>query len=185
MNESRYKSDLSRYRIKQAGRMTGKVLDVGGGLGAYIPYFGSKDVTVIDISEEALTKLKSVQTVLGDACHLPFPEATFDSIWACSVCMYLNEDISVFIKEQLRVLKEGGLLLIELPNPASKWNVIKRIIGMNCWEKDSAIKNMYKEDQLRKYGTLTGEVRFLPVFMDKMIRNRPFFWHTFFLEVTK
>lgn len=29
-NESRYRTELSRYRIECASKMTGKVLDVGG-----------------------------------------------------------------------------------------------------------------------------------------------------------
>lgn len=185
MNESRFKSDITRYRIEQANRMTQKVLDVGGGLGTYIPYFSSSDVTVLDKSKDALDRINGVEKVIGDACHLPFNDETFDSVWACSVCMYLKEDIGDFIKEATRVLRPGGTLLIELPNPESKWNTVKRAIGMRCWEDDKDIKHMYCKEQLREYGVVTGEVRFLPGFLDRMIRNRPFFWHTMFLEVKK
>ena len=34
-NESLHKTEITKYRIECAGRMTGRVLDVGGGLGSY------------------------------------------------------------------------------------------------------------------------------------------------------
>ena len=44
-NESRYRTEYSRLRKEYAAKMTGKVLDVGGGVGAYLPYFGSKELS--------------------------------------------------------------------------------------------------------------------------------------------
>lgn len=184
-NESRYRSEVTRYRVECAGEMTGRLLDVGGGLGAYLPYFGTKDVTVLDICEEALEQLDWEQKVVGDACHLPFADETFDCVWACSVCMYLNEDIGVFINEALRVLKPGGRLTIELPNPDSVWNTVKRCLGMHCWEKDPDVKHMYTAAELKEYGEVTGEVRFLPAVIDKSLRHCSGAWHTMMLKVEK
>lgn len=181
--ESRYKSQITRYRIECAKKMTGKVLDVGGGLGAYLPYFGSSDVTVLDINEEALKRLEHDKKVLGDACHMPFEDNTFDNIWVCSVCMYLSEDLGTFIEEAKRVLKKGKIL-IELPNPDSPWDKIKGILGMKVWASDKDIKHMYTAEELSHYGNVTGEVRFLPAFLDKMLRNNCKMWHTMMLEIT-
>lgn len=105
-NESKYRSQVTRLRKEYASMMTGKVLDVGGGLGTYLPYFSSKDVTILDISREALDKLDHDKKVLGDACHMPFEDNTFDNIWACSVCMFF--DIETFICEAKRVGIGGG-----------------------------------------------------------------------------
>lgn len=181
--ESRYKSQVTRYRIECAKKMTGKVLDVGGGLGAYLPYFGSNDVTVLDINKEALKRLEHDKKILGDACHMPFEDNTFDNIWACSVCMYLPEDLGTFIEEAKRVLKKGRIL-IELPNPDSPWDKIKGILGMKVWASDKDIKHMYTAKELSRYGSVTGEVRFLPAFLDKMLRNNCKMWHTMMLEIT-
>lgn len=180
--ESRFKSQITRYRIECAKKMTGKVLDVGGGLGAYLPYFDSNDVTVLDINEEALKRLEHDKKILGDACHMPFEDNMFDNIWACSVCMYLSEDLGVFIAEAKRVLKKGKIM-IELPNPDSPWDKIKGILGMKIWANDIDIRHMYTVKELSKYGRVTGEVRFLPAFIDKLVRNKCKLWHTMMLEV--
>ncbi len=183
-NENRFKTEISRYRIECAGRMRGKVLDVGGGLGVYLPYFGSKDVTVLDINEEALRRLNYDKKVLGDACHLPFENDVFDSIWACGVCLYISEDIEEFINEASRVLKkDAGRIIIELPNPDSVWNKWKGMLGLGTWMDDKDIKHLYTVEELRKYGEVTGEVKFLPAFLDKAIRKKSKWWHTLMLEI--
>lgn len=64
-NESKYRSEVTRLRKEYASMMTGKVLDVGGGLGTYLPYFNSKDVTILDISKEALERLDHDKKVFG------------------------------------------------------------------------------------------------------------------------
>lgn len=184
-NESRYRTELSRYRIECAGKMTGKILDAGGGLGIYLPYFSSKDVTVLDISQEVLDRLEWPTKVCADACHTPFEDNTFDSIWACSTVIYFSEPIEVFIEECYRILKKNGKIIIEVPNPDSLWNKLKRKLGMPGWEDDPApYFHMYTIDYLKQFGKLTGEVKFLPKFIDKRIRNKPMFWHSMMLEVT-
>lgn len=183
-NESKHKSQITRLRKEYAHMMTGKVLDVGGGLGAYLPYFGSTDVTVLDISEEALARLNHDKKVLGDACHMPFGDHTFDNIWACSVCMFM--DIEEFINEAKRVVCQGGKIVIELPNPDTIWDKYKKILGMKIWNdyyKEFDSFRMYKISELRKYGDLVGEVQFLPVLLDKMVRNTPKYWHTMILKI--
>ena len=186
-NESRYRTELSDYSIECAGKMKGKVLDSGGGLGTYLPYFSSKDVTVLDISQEALDRLDWPQKICCDACHTPFDDNTFNSIWACSIVVYLPEPIETFIDECKRIMVKDGnsLLIIQLPNPDSIWNRVKKRLGMRSWEDDeSPFFHMYDVKYLRQFGTLTGEVRFLPVWFNRIIRNRPFFWHTVMLEIT-
>lgn len=36
---NKFSSELTRYRIEMAKKMKGKVLDVCGGIGTYIPFF--------------------------------------------------------------------------------------------------------------------------------------------------
>ncbi len=184
--ESRYKTDLSQYRIECAGKMTGKVLDSGGGLGVYLPYFNSEDITVLDISQEALDRLDWPNKVCCDACHTPFEDNTFNSIWACSIVVYLPESIDCFIEECRRIaIKDGNSkIIIQLPNPNSPWNKIKKKLGMRCWEDDeSPYFHMYDVEYLKELGNLTGEFRFLPTWINRIIRNKPTFWHTMMLEI--
>lgn len=181
---SQHTTDISRYRIECAKEMVGKVLDVGGGLGAYLPYFGSKDVTVLDISEEALEKLNHDKKIVADACHMPFEDNTFDSIWACGVCMYM--DIHEFITEAKRVTKKGGKIIITVPNPKTPWSRFIKMLGMKIWtdnlQEDGY--NLYSIEELQQYGELVGEVRFLPSFIDKRIRHFSKVWHTMMLRIS-
>lgn len=182
--ESKHTTELTRYRIECARKMKGKVLDVGGGMGVYLPYFSSSDVTGLDISEEAMKKANYQTKIVGDACHMPFDNSSFDSIWACGVCMYMN--IDDFVKEAKRVLKTNGKIIITIPNPDSPWSKYIKMLGMKVWEDNkngNTIYNLYTVKQLEKYGKLSGEVRFLPTFLDRLVRNRPRIWHTMMLEI--
>lgn len=182
--ENRYKTELTRYRIECAGKLTGRILDVAGGVGAYLPYFGSDDVTVLDISEEAIRRNPCKNKVVGDACHMPFEADSFDHVWCCGAAMYFSEGIEAFIKEASRVTRKEGKLWILMPNPDNPYDWIKTLIRMKKFSDDEApFYHLYSVEELRKYGTLTGEVRFFPAFLDKMIRHKPWFWNTMMLEV--
>lgn len=107
-NESLHRTEITKYRIACAGRMTGRVLDVGGGLGSYLPYFNSDDVTVLDADKETLDKLQYKNKVLGDAARTPFGDESFDSIWACAVAEYLDCTLDEFVSEMKRICVRGG-----------------------------------------------------------------------------
>ena len=179
--ESLHKSELTAYRIACARTMTGRVLDVGGGLGAYLPYFGSNDVTVLDNNEEVLKRLNHHDKVLGDALNMPFPDNTFDNIWACAVCQYF--DLDRFVAEAKRVIKPspGGRIMILVPNRKSPWDYIKRFFGMKTWRDQENVFKHYSPEELKRYGQVTGEIRFLP--FERLFRHIPVLGHTLMLEI--
>lgn len=120
---------------------------------------------------------------MADACHMPFADNTFDSVWACGVCMYM--DIYEFITEAKRVTKEGGRIIITVPNPNTPWSRFIKLLGMKIWTdnlKDGGYQ-LYSIDELKQFGELTGEVRFLPDFIDKRIRHFSKVWHTMMLKI--
>lgn len=182
--KSKYRSEITRYRTKMAGKMKGKVLDVCGGIGTYIPYFSSDDVTILDINEDALKYAECNNKVVGDALHMPFNDNEFDSIWACACCYFF--DFDDFIKEATRVGKPGGILVVEMANPNTPFDFAKKLLHMKTWG-DYYIEyeyfHMLTPKELMRYGKVTGEVRFLPKLLDDAIRNIPAFWHTMLLEM--
>jgi ubiquinone/menaquinone biosynthesis C-methylase UbiE len=57
--------------------------------------------------------------VRADALELPFPDASFDIVFSQGLIEHFSEP-NELIREQLRVLKPGGVLLVDVPQ---RWNV--------------------------------------------------------------
>lgn len=150
-----------------------------GGVGCYLPYFNAAHVTVLDIDEVTLNQLNHKDKVLADATDMPFEDNSYDNIWACAVCQYFN--LKLFMQEAKRVCKRGGKIYILVPNANSPWDKIKRIIGMKTWEDQEGIYKQYTVDELKQYGVVTGEIRFLP--FEALFRRWPRLGHTLMLEV--
>ncbi len=158
MNDSLYKTTLTKHRIECAKRMTGNVLDIGGGLGIYLPYFNG-DVTISDIDEKALERVDWPKKVVADAANLPFEDNTFDSIFLCGVAQYFD-DFDTTLQEMKRVLTPNGKIVMIVGNSASPWDKIKALFGMRTWNKLEGAKSFYTPDILKKYGAIEAEIQF-------------------------
>lgn len=179
--ESNYKSELTPYRIECARKMTGKILDVGGGIGCYLPFF-TGEATVIDISEEALEHLDYDKKIVADAMNLPFEDNYFDSIWCCAVAQYFGKDgFDKFLNEAKRVGKNNAKIMILVPNRKSVWEPFKHMLGISTWSQQKFAKHQFNVKELKAYGKVKGEIRFLP--FESIFRNIPFLGNTLMLEI--
>lgn len=103
-----------------------RVLELGGGPG-YFSRYVQKHCTLIstDLSFAFLQEAKSryaITSVEADICHLPFPDASFDTIIVSGVFVYLNnEKFRTVLQESKRVLKRGGVLLFHEPLEYVRW----------------------------------------------------------------
>lgn len=99
-----------------------KILDAGCGAGAALSYLSTFGKTIgVDKSEEALKYARKRGRVKkGDITNLPFKDNTFDLVF-CHEVLYHRwvEDDKKAISEFHRVLKKGGLLLLQ--EPALSW----------------------------------------------------------------
>lgn len=179
INPSLHRSLLSPYRIACARQLRGRILDVGGGLGDYLPYF-SGEVVLADLNHEALREAPLAARVQASGERLPFADDSFDAAWACAVAQYL--DLGRFVAELTRVTRRGGRIMLLVPNARSPWDILKRWLGHATWADQAGIVRQYDVDDLARYGQVSGEIRFLPG--ERLLRRLPRLGHTLMLDIT-
>ncbi|MEZ4671162.1 MAG: class I SAM-dependent methyltransferase [Anaerolineae bacterium] len=105
----------------------GLVLDVGCGIGQHCVYLGERgfrvagmDIspTAIKISQEVCSERQIVfDGRVGDMTSLPWADMTFDAALSISTMNHhLRADILRSMNEVRRVLKPGGLFLVDIPS---------------------------------------------------------------------
>jgi ubiquinone/menaquinone biosynthesis C-methylase UbiE len=108
----------------------GRTLDVAIGTGRNLPRF-RPDVTISELSPAMLTIARERAADLGrpadlhegDAEHLPFTDASFDTV-VCALALCTIPDPATAIAEMRRVLVPGGSLLL-VDHIGSRWFPIR------------------------------------------------------------
>ncbi|MBN2454036.1 methyltransferase domain-containing protein [Candidatus Woesearchaeota archaeon] len=119
----------------------GKVLEIGCGTGAITEGVASAlpnlDITATDISPQLIKKCREyyphsrVKYEVADAFKLNYRENSFDAVIAVEVIEHVL-DHKAMIKEAARVLKPGGIIIIDTPykfHPLWKLEWLRRILG--------------------------------------------------------
>jgi len=120
-------------RKKLGLRPGAKVLEAGCGSGEGISIFSGEGRLAVglDISEEAikLTVSHSIHGVRGDNFMLPFPEGTFDLVYNSGVIEHFKYPGNIRqIKEMARVTKNGGEVIINVPNSLCLWYLLAKAV---------------------------------------------------------
>ncbi len=110
------------------------VLEVGAGTGkdsAAVAREGSKAVA-LDYSEESLRLMEDFaglgpMIVCGDAFSLPFQDASFDVVFHQGLLEHFRNPLDL-LAENKRVLKEGGLLLVDVPQKYHYYTLLKHLL---------------------------------------------------------
>ncbi|MCF4120733.1 methyltransferase domain-containing protein [Antribacter sp. KLBMP9083] len=122
------RTQLGDGREWLGARARGRVLEVAIGTGRSLPHYpGDVTITGIELSPEMLARARRTAADLGrtadlregDAEHLPFPDASFDTV-VCSLALCSIPDPAAAVAEMRRVLVPGGRLLL-LDHVASTW----------------------------------------------------------------
>ncbi len=113
---------LKPQRQQILAQAQGRVLEIGIGTGANLPFYSDKAREIVGIEPE-LAMLKKAQTMakkapphtqvklaIGDAHHLEFAENSFDTVIMCLVLCTIPNPLQA-LKEAYRVLKPSGELL--------------------------------------------------------------------------
>jgi SAM-dependent methyltransferase len=114
---------LERRATMLSDGLFGKVLEIGCGAGLYTTELSKAgiDLMAIDVSPdliqlaiETVPLERNVSFRLEDAHMTSFPNQSFDAIIGSSVLHHL--ELSLALKEFLRILKPGGILRFTEPN---------------------------------------------------------------------
>lgn len=109
-------------------RARGHTLEIAVGTGRNLPMYGDGvELTAIDLSPGMLAVARRRAEVLGrevdlregEAEHLPFPDAGFDTV-VCTLALCAVADRASAVTEMFRVLCPGGRLLL-LDHAEPRW----------------------------------------------------------------
>ncbi|MGW9434787.1 class I SAM-dependent methyltransferase [Streptomyces sp. NPDC055607] len=106
-------------RTLMFGELTGRILEVGAGSGANVPYFAKADSLVAvepagemrrRLTERAARSPLDVEVVDAWAENLPLPDDSFDTV-VCTLVLCTVVDPQAALEEIRRVLKPSGQLV--------------------------------------------------------------------------
>lgn len=156
-----------------------KVLDVGCGKGALIPYLPKCNYVGIDISQSNIDTAKKrypdKNFILGDATKLLFCNDEFDYIICVETIEHLMiEEMKRVALEMKRIGKKKCVIVITAPNLYWFWSVIpwsfypiRRRLSLKKFFE--GVRNGYVNENL--LGLETFHYRFKPSFLQKLLSN--------------
>ena len=143
-----------------------KVLDVGCGVGGEVIELANLggDCIGLDAAKDAVRLINQVRDdfelkvkgFYGDACNLPFDDESFDVVMSWEFFEHVA-DFDQAMKEQIRVLRKGGRLVIENSNLLNPFVLLDLLIKYprRTQGKHGGIKWFFTKGKVRKniYGT--------------------------------
>lgn len=131
--------ERKKYVLSLFAKDGGRVLDVGCGPGIFIHELLERGCQVwgVDISpkmiEQAQKRVREneltakVKFLVGDTEHMSFSNNFFDCVLCIGVLEYVDDE-KKSLEEISRVLKPGGDLILTVPNVASPFNKLDRLL---------------------------------------------------------
>lgn len=172
------KAGLAAHRQQLLEAVSGRVLEVGGGTGANLPYYANavQDLVITEPEEPMARRLErklansavKATVVRAPAERLPFEDASFDVV-VSTLVLCTVEDPAQALKEIRRVLRPGGKLFFlehvraDEESSFARWqdrlNGVQNRIGHGCHANRRTLENIrtagftierIERDQLKK-----------------------------------
>jgi SAM-dependent methyltransferase len=147
------------------------VLDVGCGAGVEVVRFARAGARVVGVDTSAqavgLTRTNVEQQglraglVVADGEQLPFPDASFDYVFAHGVVQYAASDRQV-VTECHRVLRPGGTALFQVYNRISWLNLLSKVMKTPLEHEDAPVLGRYSIPEFRRLLTPFAQVELIP-----------------------
>jgi SAM-dependent methyltransferase len=161
-------SDLEQYHFEKLhhlprlidfdGYRGRDVLDVGCGAGTDLVRFarGGATVTGVDIAASAIDLAKqnvaqqgiAADLRVADGERLPFPDGTFDVVFAHGVVQYTH-DPRALVRECHRVLRPGGEAIFQVYNRISWLHALSKLMKVPLEHEDAPVLRRYSAAEFR------------------------------------
>lgn len=135
-----YNTEKKIFKRLMRGLNHGNILDLACGSGRFTTIFNGEQYIGLDFSPSMirLSKERNPQLdfVIADAFRLPFPNETFDLIFACRFIHHYT-DLTAFFGEVTRLLKTNGVFVFDVTHKASLPYLIAKMVGITLYAKAS------------------------------------------------
>jgi len=179
------------------GNIEGKrILEVGAGSGSDVIVLAKKGAVgvALDFSKESINicqKLAKqervvVKTILADCRQIPIESNYFDLVFSVGLVEHFMDPVTI-LREQLRVLKKGGFLIIDVPQKYNCYTIIKKIRMLTGsfpfgWETEYSVNGLKRITNgldvkiIRFYGRNSA-------FIDRLPSGINYYWKKIFPKI--
>ena len=147
------------------------VLEVGCGAGVDLARFarGGAIVTGVDLSRSAIDLARAnfeqqglkADLRVADGESLPFPDASFDIVFAHGVVQY-TANPQRLVDECRRVLNTGGLAIFQVYNRISWLNALSKVMNVGLEHDDAPVLLKYSIPEFRRLVSGFRDARIVP-----------------------
>ena len=167
-----------------------KILELGAGSGSDIVSLAKNQAKAyaIDFSKESIITTKywaneknvKVTAIKADIKKIPHKDKYFDLVYSVGLMEHFENNLK-YIKEQIRVIKPKGFLIIDVPQKYTLYTIAKHIrMKLNThpfgWETEFSKKDLiniakyFKQDVYMIYGRDSDVIQKLPIILQPMCK---------------